>query len=108
MRMNIKRAESLLFEATKTNDTEDLREIAKELTDLVKGAVYRASPADDLAQAVNAFAEWRYGGYYETRDEATRNVVGRQLWYEVSDRVCSTIGAIPPAPAFGAEGNEAK
>lgn len=56
----------------------------------------------DLAHAVVAFADWQYQGY-EGWTEAARQDVGRQLWFEVSDRVRRATGCAPAAPGFDAE-----
>lgn len=57
-----------------------------------------------LAQAVLAFAEWQWNGYGNEPDAYTQQVVGNELWSEVSDRVRDITGRRPPAPRFGEPG----
>ena len=102
----VRRTEELLNEARDTEDKKELMEIMYEMADITRLASVSGSTEKDLATAVNAFAEWQYGGYGE-RDPNTLRVVGQQLWSEVSDSVYSINGNRPPSPSFGAEEHEA-
>jgi hypothetical protein len=57
-----------------------------------------ARQGEDLAAAVLAFAEWQEQGYGKSADDATRALVTRQLWSEVSDRVHDFTGRRPACP----------
>lgn len=93
------RVRELLQEAAKA-DEEELREVVEELGKIALLAIRDQSPQRDLAEAVQAFAEWQHGGY-ENWDQNIRTTIAKQLWYEVSDRVYGIIGSAPEAPSFG-------
>jgi hypothetical protein len=96
---NEDRVRELLQDAKKA-DEEELRELVEELGKLAMEAIRQQDPDRDLAVAVRDFAEWQHGGYEDWNPD-TRNMIAKQLWYEVSDRVCAIIGSVPEAPSFG-------
>jgi len=112
------RVNELLLEAEGA-DEKELRELLVELGEIAIEAIDNAADEHDeksiepperelaLAKAVYDFADWQFGGY-EDRDETTRRVVGRQLWSEVSDRVRTSTGATPKAPAFGSSEHDSE
>jgi hypothetical protein len=102
----VRRTEELLREARGTDNHKELMAIMDEMVDIARLASECGDKEKNLAFAINAFAEWQYGGYGE-RDPNTLRVVGQQLWSEVSDSVYSINGNRPPSPSFGAEEHEA-
>lgn len=96
-----------LLSDSKDADEIELREIVEELAEIALSAERFVAGEHELAEAVRAFADWQYGGYGD-REPTTRSVVGRHLWYEVSERVYAVTGSQPKAPTFGASGYDAK
>jgi len=98
--MEKRKVDNLLNEA-KDADPVELREIVAEMAGMALKNTTSTEKEKELADAILAFAEWQFGGY-EGREPTTHRVVGRQLWYEVSERVSEITGSTPKAPSFGA------
>ncbi len=98
--MEKRKVDDLLSEA-KGADSDELREIVSEMAGIALKSTTSTEKEKELADAIHAFAEWQFGSY-GGREPTTHRVVGRQLWYEVSERVSEITGSTPESPSFGA------